>query len=316
MPAPNLTPEQLLRLQQMMNPSSGSGWTPEMGLGYAQEGGMNYQPIMNGGAMEGVLSYDPNKTQPGDKFSVYDGSGQFINESQFKDTSGFDPLLGMFLASVLGMGAFLPGGFASGSAAGGAGGAALEAAPGFTPGAALEGAGVSGTGLNLGGGGLGMTGSAGPGLSFSGPTIGMSAASPGASAIGGGLGLSEFAAGTGSLLGPIASGVGSAASTAVLTNAATEAAKGGLLSQALKYGLPIAGALAGSQGSDQSSTTTRDIPDWLKAHYLGENGLLPRAQGLLSQSMSPEAQARTNSVMQAGLGLLNQPRTPRLYGAR
>ena len=106
-------------------------------MGYINENGTIYQPLGNMGGnpdtgyqfnpSDGYMAYDANKTQPGDATSFYNPQGEFTNEGQIKDMSGFDPLLAMFLAAAGDMAAFLPGGFAAGAGASGAGAGGIGA---------------------------------------------------------------------------------------------------------------------------------------------------------------------------------------------
>lgn len=53
----------------------------------------------------------------------------------------------------------------------------------------------------------------------------------------------------------------------------------------LKYGLTAAGALGGSQGQEAETTSTKEIPEWLREPVYGQGGLIPQSQWLLQQQM-------------------------------
>jgi hypothetical protein len=104
-------------------------------------------------------------------------------------------------------------------------------------------------------------------------------------------------------------GAGStAAGTAASTAASTAAGSGGgLLGKALGIGSTLLGAAAGAKGQEQSSTTARDIPEWLKPYITGQGGLLSQTQQQLAASRSPERMAQWDQMRNVSMGLLNQP---------
>lgn len=53
----------------------------------------------------------------------------------------------------------------------------------------------------------------------------------------------------------------------------------------LKVGGGLAGALAGAKGSDQSVTTTKELPDYLKEPVAGNGGLIPNVSWLMNQQL-------------------------------
>ena len=74
----------------------------------------------------------------------------------------------------------------------------------------------------------------------------------------------------------------------VVKNAATS----GLLGDALKYGLPLAGALAGAQGQDNSQSQEKRMDPRLDPYVFGgggQTGLLDYARKLMEQQMAPGA---------------------------
>jgi hypothetical protein len=116
--------------------------------------------------------------------------------------------------------------------------------------------GIGGVGGMMGAEGLGAAGGGGAILSGGAPA---GFAGAGGAAAGGG----AAASGGGSLL----SGLGSI---------------GG--SDLLKYGSMLAGAVSGGQGQQQSQTTTRELPDYLKEPVAG--GLIPQVNWLMGQQMN------------------------------
>jgi hypothetical protein len=134
-------------------------------------------------------------------------TGAVMDEEQYRGRSTGDTFADFVKATIMAMSL-------------GAGAAALGGSGVFGTGTSMVGEGVAGgamggTGLTAGGSGLGMTGTTGAGMGFTGGGgLGVTGASAGAGQIGAGLGMSEFAAGTGSLLGSTAlSGGGGGAFT-------------------------------------------------------------------------------------------------------
>ena len=234
----------------------------------------------------GFYAYDQNKSEAGDPLSWYGSDGAYSHEGQIRDMSGLDPLLLAFLAAAGGMAAFLPGGFAAGAAAGsgGAGAAgASGAAPGFStlPGGGFSFGAVDATAIpgwaTAGGAAGGAAGAAAGGGTSTMPSLAM----PNAPA------LAETV--------PAAfSGAGGSGLTGLLQS------HGGLLASAL-------GAASGAQGQEESSTASKSVPDWIKNFYVGNNGLLPMAQNLLTQQMSPERMAQVDLIRNLGMGLMQTP---------
>jgi hypothetical protein len=66
----------------------------------------------------------------------------------------------------------------------------------------------------------------------------------------------------------------------------------------------LLGAVAGSQPVKQSTTQTRDIPDWLKPSV---GGLLGYTNQKLAQDMAPGALAGYDQMKQVGQGLMSAP---------
>ncbi len=260
------------RLDQFGGPGGESGYGQDMGYG-------------------GAISYNPDATKPGDEFNVYGPGGEFSNTGQFKDMSGLDPLLLAFLAAAGGMAAFLPGGFAAGSAAGGG----LGAAEG------VSGAAFGDAGLMYGGadaaaaGGLGAAEGAGLGSTAYGATGGPSAFMQGAGIAGGGTGAASALTGSSALTSGLTAGSGGLLGSL--------GAMGSLLGPAAM----LAGAAAGGKGSNQSATKTQDIPEWLKPYVTGNDGVLNYASNLLKQQMQPGALGGYSQMQNLGQSLMSRP---------
>jgi hypothetical protein len=142
-------------------------------------------------------------------------------------------------------------------------------AAGGAAGAAGGGGGAATTGGALQGSSAGMSGMAGSNAAFN-------------SAMGGGAGLGAVGAGGGGLS-SLVSGAGGTSSL-------------------LGAGSTLLGALAGSKGVQ--SSTTKDIPEWLKPYAQKALGY---AGGLLDQQMQPGYLAGYDQMRSVGQGLLNQP---------
>lgn len=276
----NLTPEQLARLQQLLTQNGST----------AMDNGMLYQGVPMFGrsgsgedtagvpeVMGSYIGYDPAKTGAGEPYGQYGTDGTYTGDGQFRDMSGFDPLLGMFLASALGMGAFLPGGFAAGGAGAGAGAGSgigtmstiplLEVAPEALMsipefGAAASGA-AGGAAGALSGAASGATGTM-PYL----PLAEMESLAP----------LAEFGAGSGA---------------------------SSLLSGLGKYLMPLAGAALGSQGVESERTESKRGDPRVDPFMFGDAnqpGLLPQVSSLLSRNALN--QPMRDAIMQRSQGLL------------
>jgi hypothetical protein len=220
----------------------------------------------------GALSYDPNKTNPGDEYSVYDKSGQYTNTGQFKDMSGLDPLLLAFLAAAGGMAFGLP---------------ALMGAEAAGAGAGVSGAAFGDAGLMYGGADAAAAGSLGAGGAGAG--AGAAGAASATMAPMQGLTLSEL----GLSGGPLSTMAGVGGTSAL----------GGLLGPAAT----LLGGLAGAQGTDAEQTTKKDISDWLKPYITGENGILAQTNNLLQKQMAPGYLAGYDQMRTLGTNLMNTP---------
>jgi hypothetical protein len=57
-------------------------------------------------------------------------------------------------------------------------------------------------------------------------------------------------------------------------------------SDIMKYALPLLGALGGSQGQEQTTTSTKELPEWLQGPVYGNGGLIPQSQWLMNQQLT------------------------------
>jgi hypothetical protein len=97
------------------------------------------------------------------------------------------------------------------------------------------------------------------------------------------------------------------------SNAAFNSALGsgaGALSGLLGPAATLLGGLAGAQGQSASTTTAKDIPEWLKPYVTGSDGILSKANSLLQQQTAPGALAGFDQMKSVGMNLLNQPIRP------
>lgn len=101
-------------------------------------------------------------------------------------------------------------------------------------------------------------------------------------------------------------GAGGAGGAGAAGSAATNLL-GGNGSNLLGIGSTLLGAAAGAKGQEQSSSTTRDIPEWLKPYITGQGGLLSQTQQQLTASRSPERMAQWDQIRNTGMGLMNAP---------
>lgn len=283
---PNLTAEQLLRLQQIANPTSGSGWTPESGLGYFRDGDTVYQTGSDGSN----FSYDYNNVKPGDEFSVYGSDGQFSNTGQFKDM-GPDGLLAGMLSDPA-FYAFL--------ASAGAAGFGL---PGMGAESAGAGAGISGPGISTVNG-MTTFGVVDPAVQWgAGALGGASGGAAGAAAAGGGGGSGSL--GTMAPMQPM--------STAGLGSPLTPIAVGSGVGSLLGPAATALGALSGAQGQDNSQSQEKKMPPWLEEMYRNpQTGLLPMSLGLLQEQM-PLTKQNAGLLNSMGSGLVNTPQAGNGY---
>lgn len=270
----NLTPEQLAELQRLFSTPVGGGLDNAYMPNTVDYGGQSWKRDDAGGfAAMGPL-YGDNQY----KYTNYDAGGAQTAEgdarlSDWSPELGFLTSLGALVGGGLAMGG--PGAFGFGGAAGGGGG-------GMVNGAFLGEAPWTATG--------------GGALDFG----------AGTSAIGAGTG----GAGSGAFLGEgVASGVPAWDAAATKAGLSLTGAGGGLLSglsgsNLLGAGATLLGAAAGAKGQEQSTSTAKDIPEWLKPSVMKQLGY---AGGLLDKQMAPGYMAGYDQMRTIGQGLLNQP---------
>jgi hypothetical protein len=253
----NLTPEQLLLLQQGGNVVNNGGsvldgsraFNPIYGMG-SYSGADNYTP----GELLGYQGYDFKGKDSdwddyaGQKRDQYNAKGEYVSSDVFQER---DPMW----QTALTYAAILASAGAAGSALAGAG-----------MGAGAGGYGASAGALESGIVGAGAGGASG-GTTFAGGIAGA----------GGAAGAAGGAAGGGGLLSSLTSG---------LTGS-------GLGELALKYGPGLLGALAGgSSGNEGSNNTTKQIDPRLLPYIYGDannKGAFGYAKGLLDAPVAPNA---------------------------
>lgn len=290
MPA-NLTQAELDRLKAMQALGGNSGWVPQFGV---LDNGTQYQSMYDTSGAQGESAQTPSltgytvyqdgMTEPGMKYQEYGTDGTWQREGEFHDPK-HNQLLMMALAAMGGIGFGLPalmgqGAGAAGSAAGFVGEGALSGVPAWD--AALANA-IPGE------------------LGAAGATFNAAKDSQLANAAidaGGGNALSGYQAAGATP--PIAGGGGGGSGLGGLGSLGS---LGGLAATAL-------GGLAGAQGQQANSTTTRDMPEWLKPYVLGNAqnpGVLSHVQGLLNRQMAPGALAGYDDMQSIGRNLMNRP---------
>lgn len=191
---------------------------------------------------------------------------------------------------------------AAGTAAAGAtlGEGALAASGGY--GMAAGTAGAAGTNAALAGAaGAGSASTAGGSGAFLGEGVesGVAAWDGAAGGAAGGYGTVPLA-GTAA---PTAPGAGAPATSAVSAGGSTAGSSGGLSSSLgaelfsvpgigsvstadlLKLGMTAYGAYSGSQGQEVTTTSTKELPEWLQGPVYGQGGVIPQSQWLMNQQL-------------------------------
>jgi hypothetical protein len=300
--ATNLTPAQMAELQRLFS-------TPVESSDPNANAYMPENVYMDGRTYDkrdaGYMGYDYNPTDwtdprtqesqslfNGQSFDEYGKDGSFSNSGVFtgiEDRNKYGDMIGAL--SILAM-PFAAAGLGAG-AAGAAGAGAGAGAGGMVNGAFL-GEGIA-SGIGAWDGAMAAAGAGAGGA-------GAAGAAGGGGGIGGGVGNGAFL------------GEGVASGVPAWDAAATAAGSGGgLLSSLggaknlLGIGSTLLGAAAGAKGQDASSTTSKDIPEWLKPYITGQGGLLSQTQQQLTASRSPERMAQWDQMRNVGMGLLNQP---------
>lgn len=276
--ATNLTPDQLAALQAALYqaPTSGSGYSTgpsASNYNYTDPSGNTYHTgyVSSGSVQNGDLSYTPTGYL----------QDAVAGQSNPGDTQYMYDLYGKYLGSGV-----------------------IPKDTSFQEflllGAGLATAGVL-TGMGAGTGAL-STATMGAGAAPSGAVAG-DAFLPGALGAGG----SEVA--YGSLIPGLESYAIPAAAGAAGAAAGTTAAKAGTsgLSGLLGPAATLLGGAAGAQGQSASTTTAKELPDYLKPYVTGTDGILSKANSLLQQQTAPGALAGFDQMKALGMNLLNQP---------
>lgn len=305
----NLTPEQLRQLQQM-------GGMYGDGTFYDEAAQRMYSPLYGNASMaprngdvdgawtpgdpSAYWGYDKAQGTPmtemnGKGYDIYDPTGQQTGSGTF---SGYDGLGGDLSDIAKAMAVVGTVGF---------GGAALMGAGGL--GGAGAGTGLSEMGL-AGEGAFGATNAMGGAGAF-GPA---GTAYYGA----GGAGLSELGlAGEGAFTGTNAAGGAATGSGVGGATVLGGAGASSLLKPALTVGSTLLGAKSGADAGKGGGMGADPRMDEFK---YGENGVMPLARNLLTQQMTPEAQAGWLEMQKRGRGLLGGPIAPngfeRFYGGK
>lgn len=286
---------------------------------WIEEGGQYYQPVWGSnasgeagqgqeGGLQQIVSYDPNKTAVGDAYNMYDPTGQYTGQGQFKKVKDGD-LMAMGLLAAVSMGTLLPGVTAAGAytpamygpLAGAVGpGAALgaeAAAPGIFN-AALDSQ-LANASINAAGGNALAGYSSTMGLPTASPlaTGALEAATPGLFNAAADSQLANLAiqeaggnalAGYSSMYGlpttsPIAPG---------FLDTLANGAKSLLGPLASKTGMGLAttalGGLLGSKGEQAEGTKTTKLDPRLDALVYGDGGVLTQANKYMKQQLASD----------------------------
>lgn len=266
---------------------------------------------------------------------VVDAQGKVLREQVMRgisDNSSTRNIVGMLSVALGGplLGGALVGAAAGGygagvglSAAGGTGGSAAAGGAGFLGDATAAGyAGLDAASTTtLGGGASGAWGGGG----LAGAT-GAAGGAAGTLDLGGGITMSA----DGAISGATPFSTSTLSNAGILESVGAGSLNPSLISQlATKLGIPpgaaetvaktlgssgltsllgpaatAVGGLLGSQGQDQSASTSRQLPDYLQGPVA--NDLIPRTQGLLASQM-PQAQQAGNQMLAQGTSMMNGP---------
>jgi hypothetical protein len=99
---------------------------------------------------------------------------------------------------------------------------------------------------------------------------------------------------------PTASGYGSTGTGSMFGSGSSAGGSGGMFggsvnipglgsvatSDIMKIALPLLGALGGSEGQEQTTTSTKELPEWLQGPVYGQGGLIPQSQWLMNQQLN------------------------------
>jgi hypothetical protein len=255
-------------------------------------GGASGQGRADGEKSYGVTRYNPDfkgdgSAYNGYMFDAYDKDGKFVgNRMSYTDgDKGFQKMGVMSALAMLGLGAAggLFGGAAGGLGGSGAGFVGEGAASGIgawdgalagasSGSAALGGAGAAGGAIDLGGGlGMGADGA-------------ITGATPGAAS---GLTNAGIMESVGAGAGSAGAGAGTGLKNLLGKELFSVPGLGGVTgSNLLQLAVPLLGALGGSQGTQNTQTQTRELPDYLKGPVAGPGGLIDQAGGLMNQQLN------------------------------
>jgi hypothetical protein len=264
-------------------------------------GGYQAIPWMGGHAvykaLDPSIAGDGANQLNGTPFDIYDAQGKFLGSNKFDSISsmsagkqfgiGAAMLAAPFALTAMGVAG------AGGAAAGGAGAGSGLTGGGFVGEGAMSGIGgwdaaMAGATPWTGAAGAGTGALSGGGFVGEGAASGIPAWDGAMGAVGGG-----SAASGGGLSSLFGGGSGSGGLSSML----------GGNSNLLGLGATALGALAGGQGQDQSTSSTRAMDPRMDQLFYGD--LAQRVQGLLG-SDSPQAKAVAQQLLAAGGGLLGQ----------
>lgn len=329
-----LTPEQLAELNRLLMQAqpgrsemslAGRNYIPQYTQSQSSGGGAEGGEYYN--SLSGWMGYDFDPAvidhqksrlngTPTDYYNLtgeHTGSGVLSNLSDHNSAMDWGPFAMAAIPFALAAAGVAAGAAGAGTGAGLGGGGAV-AGDAFLPGAL--GAGYEGgalTGLEAyaaGGGGLGATG-AGVDSSLLNGLNGSDLMSD-AFVSNGGYGAGGFGGTNGTYLSNLVNGTGSLGSRVMGgTGAGGTGGTGGSLlsslggnSNLLGTGASLIGGLLGSQGQQGESSSTRDVPEWLKPAIAKQLGY---AGTLLDQQMAPGYLQGYQDMRNVGQGLLNQP---------
>ena len=246
---------------------------------------------------QGIYGYDPSHAGTGQSYDRYGADGTAMGQDNFQNPNKMD--IGTMIALGL-----ITGG-AAGAFSGGLGGVGGfgATATGGANGGVLSKAALDGTtafGANsvpgayeLGGGASSLGGT----FNAAQDSQLFNAANPDA--------LSGYQA-AGATPGSVSLGSSAAGSSPGWMDAVKGLLPSGA-SSLLGPALSLAGAVAGSKGVNKNVTQTQKMDPRLDGAVYGDQGLVPRAQGLLAQQMSPQGQAGYMNMQNVGQGLLSNP---------
>lgn len=295
-----------------------------------EQGGNYYQPVYRGNAegeagqgqggnLEQVIGYDPGRTAVGDQYSMYDPTGKYSGQGQFKKVKDGD-LMAMGLLSAVTMGTMLPGINAAGAFQPAMYGPLASAVgPGAALGAEAAAPGVFNAALDSQLANASINAAGGNALAGYSSTMGLPTASPLASGALEAVTPGVFNAAADSQLANLAiNEAGGNALTGYLTNpyglptmspvgsslldSLANGAKNLLGPLASKTGAGLAttalGGLLGSKGEQAEGTKTSKLDPRMDPYVYGDNGVLAQANKIMQNQL---AQGGLNDLQRMGL---------------